>query len=69
MFLTLSAHLGRLFVFVISFLVTSLFPSTDLKITNNHKKLPQKIVRKEGLLISDFILLHLTLKPFKVTGI
>ena len=29
--LTLSAHLGRLFVFVVSFLVTSLFPTNDLK--------------------------------------
>lgn len=29
--LTLSAHLGRLFVFVVSFLVKSLFPTNDLK--------------------------------------
>ena len=29
--LTLSAHLGRLFVFVSSFFVTSLLPTQDLK--------------------------------------
>lgn len=34
MALTLSAHLGRLFVFVVSFLVTSLFPTNDLRKKN-----------------------------------